>query len=96
MHFTYFSGGANASSHPSVMPYDDASLTSPTTSTESGAMATVAHAVVRRKTSVSLPEMLREVTMEEFLQAIERVQETQLEDMDADEEEEDSDTREII
>ena len=78
MHFTYFSGGANASSHPSVMPYDDASLTSPTTSTESGAMATVAHAVVRRKTSVSLPEMLREVTMEEFLQAIERVQETQL------------------
>ena len=53
-----------------------------------------------RKTSVSLPEMLREVTVEEFLQAIERVQETQIVDnseMESNDEMTDSsDTREII
>ena len=53
-----------------------------------------------RKTSVSLPEMLREVTVEEFLQAIERVRETQIVDnseMESNEEMSDSsDTREII
>ena len=53
-----------------------------------------------RKTSVSLPEMLREVTVEEFLQAIERVRETQIVDnseMESNDEMTDSsDTREII
>ena len=64
------------------------------TTTESGIQP-------RRKTSVSLPEMLREVTVEEFLQAIERVQETQLVDNNSEMESNDemtdsSDTREII
>ena len=31
-----------------------------------------------RKTSVSLPEILRQTTMEEFLEAVERVQASQL------------------
>ena len=71
---------------------DDVAASQATT-TESGIQP-------KRKTSVSLPEMLREVTVEEFLQAIERVQETQIVDnseMESNDEMTDSsDTREII
>ena len=65
------------------------------------ASTTVSGMVIQgHKTSVSLPEMLREVTVEEFLQAIERVRETQIVDnseMESNDEMTDSsDTREII
>ena len=93
VHFTYFSGVANTSLPAPESMQDDVAASQATT-TESGIQP-------KRKTSVSLPEMLREVTVEEFLQAIERVQETQLVDNNSEMESNDemtdsSDTREII
>ena len=91
MHFAYFSGVANTSLPAGSESMQDDAVAS---TTESGMV------IQGRKTSVSLPEMLREVTVEEFLQAIERVRETQIVDnseMESNDEMTDSsDTREII
>ena len=73
MHFTYFSGvtsgsGTNASVQENVTGVLSAAAILPA----------LESATPRRQTSVSLPEILREITLEEFLLAIERVKETQL------------------
>ena len=67
MHFTYFSGvTGNASLQENV----------------TGVLPSMESATGGRQTSVSLPEILREITLEEFLLAIQRVKETQLTDID--------------
>ena len=71
MHFTYFSGVTSGSG-------TNASVQENVTGVLPSVLPALESATRRRQTSVSLPEILREITLEEFLLAIERVKETQL------------------